>query len=1066
MINREEFILSGLTKEQSAAARTIDRDVVVYAGAGSGKTKTLVAHYLYLLSQGYCPEEIVSITFTEKAAREMKSRIKTRLQDLALQNDPEECEEKKRAERDYWLDFFARIENAPIGTIHSLYSRILRLHPAEAEIDPNFGVIEEYQSNLLLSEVVNAVTSESASLEKYEPLFEYFDEETICAALTGMINKRAVLKNAPRKMDEILSLFPEEPDESAREYARSVELLFCIYERAEERLQKELKSRSLQTFDSLETKAIEVLGIEKIRKTWHRKIRSILVDEFQDTNQVQRQFIELLRGENCSLFVVGDDKQSIYRFRGADVSVFSEQARQIEEKGGIRYDLDRSFRTHQKLLNAMQPILQSAMTSKELADKPYYVPFAPLTSDVPSTGEEPYLELLLSSEKRELSAELLASRLIELKNSGKLRNWGDVALLFRAATGFQYYEDAFEAAGIPYVTVAGKGFYDRQEIRDVLNILRCAADPENDAHFCGFLYSPLIGFTNEMTFRLRQFSEVAHPDEPLYRAFEDDAFSFETPGSQRILTRAREILNTLSEEAGKVRVDELLEDVYRLTDYRTALAMNGSERLWRNLDKLLQDARSAQQVIVNDFLERIETENSSGAREGEAPSDNSGAVQLMTIHKSKGLGFPLVVVADIGYSNRKSPNKFYSSMYGVSIENDENNIIYNLALDENKSEEAAERMRLLYVAMTRVKERLILCGKKGDKNSWYSSIIAALNVDKKDRCEEGEIREIPNFDGLSFYFQTRNISGETNTTENPSGQMNNGSVIPQNLWLYAPLPSSRNESGKTDSEENSFALRVGTLVHKAIELDLDPADSDTLSFITRETQQMAMFTESEQKQIRSRVLELLLRFRKSDIYKQMAQSERKMHEVPVTLAAKYGVRNRIIDLLLYNGGKWTVIDFKTDHIAGEEELSEALEGYQKQVLEYVRFTERIMNVVCQGKICFLDYKGGVLVKELNGTAAREDVSWDAVRAELEASDSPLLDLNIPWEESGIPLPDVHCPFELPEADNAQAELAWPEWKTALFLSEQKQDMNAYRKLGWKGFSVDQIDDLLQELRKA
>ena len=227
-----------------------------------------------------------------------------------------------------------------------------------------------------------------------------------------------------------------------------------------------------------------------------------------------------------------------------------------------------------------------------------------------------------------------------------------------------------------------------------------------------------------------------------------------------------------------------------------------------------------------------------------------------------------------------------------------------------------------------------------------------------------------------------------------------------------------------------------------------------------------MLTESEREQLRKRVLELLIRFRKSELCRQIAQSERRMHEVPVTLATKFGVRNRIIDLLLFNGGKWTVIDFKTDHITSDEELSEVLEGYQKQVLEYVQFTERILNVICEGKICFLDYKGGILVKELNGTAAKEAVSWDAVRSELEAADSLLLDLNIPWEDSGIPLPALRCPFELAEADNAQAELAWPEQKTALFLLDKKQDMNAYGKLGWEVFSVDQMDALFRYLRKA
>ena len=227
------------------------------------------------------------------------------------------------------------------------------------------------------------------------------------------------------------------------------------------------------------------------------------------------------------LFVVGDARQSIYRFRGADVTVFRDLQAEIQEEGGLLIDLDRTFRTHEGLLSALGDLLEPIMNAADLVERPYHVPYAALTahrSEPPKNVAAPHIEYLLapgrdSTQGRKAAARILAQRLLMLRSSGQIQAWSEVTLLFRASTSFQFYEDAFEAYGIPYVTVAGRGFYDRPEIRDVLNLLRALADPWDDLALAGLLCSPAFGLRQVGLAQLRwQGDQKAS----LYQALQGD----------------------------------------------------------------------------------------------------------------------------------------------------------------------------------------------------------------------------------------------------------------------------------------------------------------------------------------------------------------------------------------------------------------------------------------------------------------------------------------------------------------------------------------------------------------
>ena len=244
---------------------------------------------------------------------------------------------------------------------------------------------------------------------------------------------------------------------------------------------------------------------------WRAETEALLVDEFQDTNERQRELVELLNGGRGRLFIVGDAKQSIYRFRGAEVEVFRSARREISDHG-FACSLTCSHRTHQALLAALNRLLAAIMGEEEIAGEPWHEPFAALDAVRPVSGlplSGPYVELHLACGTKsdgalERAAHGLAHRLKEMvaESAGRL-GYGDIAVLCRGYRGFGAYEDAFEAAGIPYETVAGRGFLDRPEIRDLLNSLAAVSDPSDDLALYGLLRSPAFGLTDTELHHIR-----------------------------------------------------------------------------------------------------------------------------------------------------------------------------------------------------------------------------------------------------------------------------------------------------------------------------------------------------------------------------------------------------------------------------------------------------------------------------------------------------------------------------------------------------------------------------------
>lgn len=1082
----------GLTKDQRSSALERGRDVIVTAGAGSGKTRTLVARYASLLADGLSPRSVVAITFTKKAAREMRSRLREALTTLA--NNA-----KSKDERESWLSLGNQMDSARIGTIHSLCTEILRAHPAEAGIDPRFEVLDEGLAATLKDQVVDDALKAMVAKVEYKLLFQTLQTGGVQSLLESVLDRRleaqeifarqtdgdAIIRayietalNSQIIADSIKVLREFTPqgliDDANENLAAQVTELLILWTQAEDALKKgdvlacanylftarraqmkksggkktslakgavadlqaayddllnpliggkdskvsppsaesellfkqlqplvqkgselvhrlyqaELNQRHALDFDDLEYGAAQLLKRDDIRTYWQNEVQALLVDEFQDTNARQREIVEALAGSTGRLFVVGDTRQSIYRFRRADVTVFNDLQEQGRKKDDLVLNLDITYRAHEPLLNTMGDLLASVMGVDSDPARPYYVPYSPLSANrkkQPEHISDPHIEFVFGAgedagDARPVAARALARRLLELKEAGQITTWDDVALLFRASSGYVYYEDAFEDAGIPFVTVSGRGFYDRPEIRDVLNLLRALADPADDLAMAGLLRSPAFGLSDIALYQLRL--QGTDPT-PYWIALQSNV-SFLSELDQVRAKRAVMILQILLPQVDREPVADLLSTLVDMTDYRAILASDdesGSEgRLWRNLDKLISDAQSSSYINVRDFLEYLSTLSDAGAREGEAPADAQGAVRLMTIHKSKGLEFPLVVLADAGRSPVvKSDSVYLLPETGLSFNLDNAPMLYRLSKELDRKQNEAEAGRLLYVALTRAKDKLMVSGhavmsKSGDygASGWIREICEKLDLDvNKVVSEAGTASDLKTVSGHSIRAWCIPADDFQNINAKKQEQVQVSET--QVRVLYQTLIEQKPEIIVEDEDEPKRVWRaaestdhippsvIGQMTHKALELWLPSDDPRIIPLLESLALGAGLARKEQRTEAVRRVYELIERFSLHPLRAEIDSAEERHHEVPYARINGDRTETGYIDLLYRKGDIWHVIDFKTDSIRSVSEGKELIQKYTNQLRRYAGAIRELIGQDSSLSLCFLDDEGRALV---------------------------------------------------------------------------------------------------------
>jgi len=714
-----------LTEEQERAAERRAEPLLLSAAAGSGKTLVLVERFVRAVRRdGIQPGRILAITFTERAAGELRERVRARLLELG----------EREAARD--------TEAAFVGTFHSFCARVLRAHAPAAGLDPEFEILDEGLSGRLRDRAMRIALTDLLRGERREAVdvVAAYRVDRVAAMISSV---HAQLRSRGQREPRLPALLPREGgelEEQALAACRELDLLLAAFGRAYERLKRE---RGAVDFDDLELIAGELLaGDEAVRSSWSGRFELLMVDEFQDTNPRQLEILRAL--DRGNLFTVGDELQSIYGFRHADVSLFRDRRSELEDVGAS-LALTHNFRSDPAVLDIVNALF---------ADR--FDGFTPLVPARAGGEHHPHrVELLISDrdgwdERPELARELsngmptaatwrlaeahaLAARVAEMVQLEGVRA-ADIVVLLRAGGDMRVYERALALRGVRTLAATG-AFWEHQQVADMLAYLRALANPLDELSLYGVLASPLVGLSSDA------LAVLAATAREQGRGLWHAACSGAAPLSEADAAALGAFCRSLGSErdgAPMRPLSDLIERAVQAASYRAhILALEGGERRLANIHKLLRLARrfeSAEGRDLRGFLDHVDhLSNSAGAREAEAPVDGADpdAVRLMSIHAAKGLEFPVVCLADLG----RAPN---NSTPDLLIDGDRVGLRLALldgerarpALDfeqlahERSAREAEEEDRILYVAMTRARERLLLSGA-ADFGRWADASASA-----------------------------------------------------------------------------------------------------------------------------------------------------------------------------------------------------------------------------------------------------------------------------------------------------------------------------------------------------
>ncbi|MCA1578161.1 MAG: UvrD-helicase domain-containing protein [Acidobacteria bacterium] len=840
-----------LLPEQAAAAYEISKHISVTAGPGSGKTTVLVERYLHILREySLSIDQIVAITFTNRAANEMRERLRADLHHmLRIASD----EERRR-----WINYKRTLDGAVITTIHGFCARLLREFPIEARVDPQFLLLDEHRAAMMLELRVEEVLSDfisgghveisrltlgvgrsrlaaalaqvyrdargqglsledlalatarvHATEEDHAHALEEL-EETLAGFLNvrrttpaAMLNK-ADVADAWSKLGKLLTSIPSH--ETLADYCRGVEAfraprpalrgavadhvkaldeliwakdlkgrvpqvcldLFArqyalemvnLLLRIDLRLNEEKQKLSALDFDDLELRTLVLLERPEVLARISERYRFFLVDEFQDTNPVQRVLLEraaLTKGRRpANLFIVGDRKQSIYGFRGADVDVFREMTATLLAHGGEEKRLQLNFRSQPPLIAFFNHLFpRMFQVPDDLPPSEYknldqlgFVKHEPSEPRRELRDEGPLIEMLVTTkpsleddpraqqDSRVLDAQQVARRILALKKASPELKYGNIALLFRAMTQVQIYESVFRRANIPYQTVLGRGFYEREEITDLIQLLRFLDNKTDEIALAAVLRSPLCGISDNALLALRcapWLAEIETVDplrgfsitRRLYTALRRHGeIAYISDEEHQLLERASALISELVARRHHYPIHDLLRFAVNESEYMTVTAANfdGAQRL-ANVERLFTLAarfESSGTHLIRDFVRYVEEFEAIGSRESEGPIDQAAdAVRLMTIHQAKGLEFPVVFIPDLQRLSRVGTDNWVllDRHLGLTLKVPDGRgslvagCTYTGFERRHAWREQFENMRLLYVAASRAEDRLIMTG--------------------------------------------------------------------------------------------------------------------------------------------------------------------------------------------------------------------------------------------------------------------------------------------------------------------------------------------------------------------
>jgi ATP-dependent exoDNAse (exonuclease V) beta subunit len=940
-------------------------DACVVAGPGSGKTTVLVEYFRRLVAEGVDPLRILAITFTEKAAGNMRKKLAE-----AFQDD---------------VRIRGALERAWVSTVHGFCARLLKENAVFAGIDPEFTVAAARESwrmqqdamaeamDSLFREHPAAVRALVRGLSSYdfeESVLNAYDamrgagmtvEQTaalapppgigrdeIAACLRELRNhslalwkldQRAHLEEAIEAAQRILEAPPAEAlalcaafplklnsckrntpaYESAKllkeqvgeaMYALATEcytaerrLLVEIFRRFDRLYRERKRAAGALDFADLEEFAVRLLEDRpETRARLQAQFDHILMDEFQDTNGQQARLLSLIRAAG-RFYAVGDINQSIFGFRHAEPEGFARYREEVERGGRHHVELRENFRSRAAILRAVEDTVgrEPGIVSHRLIPGRRFETERPLC-----------VEAIYAAPGEAEEAQWVARRIGELLDAEPRFTYRGVAVLVRNTEVIPAFTAAFDAARIPYVVNQGRGFYDSREVVDLTHLLRVIANPRDEISLAAVLRSPLVGASDEQILELRTKSD--NIGEALPAEFRDRLHGWRVRREH-------------------VTFDRLLAEAVDECGYPAS----------PNLDKFLAQARdAAARMSLDEFVAELELVRDENPREPDAPpEDSTDAVKVMTVHSAKGLEFPIVFLAALHKGiDTDVPVVAFSRRFGLGARwripgarKDKDDLFQHAIREERKQREAEESSRLLYVAMTRAEEHLALSFSGKKPGNWAAVAMRNLGLDISASRDE-----VLEFDGWQMRFLATDRGTDVPPRPRREAPEDTTSLLPR------PAVDGQYDSAATVTQLATFAvcprkyllggyLGFGKTAPESL-------DGPELPAAVLGSQVHALLAGQPVPDADPEAVRLAAVFRESPLGKRAAQAARREREFDFVLEIEDLIVHGQIDLWFEENGEIVIVDYKTDSVKAAEAHQRA-QDYALQLRVYAMAVERL-----------------------------------------------------------------------------------------------------------------------------
>lgn len=1021
--------------------KQLTTNFLIEAGAGSGKTTSLVERMVNLIGKGVCPiNKIVAITFTRKAADELKLRFQSELEKKWKQ----EMNVERRSRLAHAIQ---NIEQCFIGTVHAFCSKLLRERPIEAKLDIDPQELEVHEDNELLEEAwhiylhnlkenngqqlkilnglgineddlfsclqemkeypdIEWVTNEVARPD-LQPIFQSFSNlvkeasrllpreepekgyDGLQKALIGAVkNMRHMAGNQDQHIIAIFELFnrnlkptfnrwdPNDKEDVrfygekiASEFEKTVKPLlqswweYChpnvvaFLLGALETYQQLKQERSLLNFQDLLLKTNKLLKENaEVRSYFQQKYQCLLVDEFQDTDPIQAEIMFFLTSQNheekewtkCqpkpgSLFVVGDPKQAIYRFRRADIDTYNQVKRLIEEHGGEILQLTMNFRTVDTIAESLNSVFEKLLPEEETIHQAAYRPLHAFHQDNHRflSGIKQLMVPAEYTRKDDIvarDAEMIARYIRERMNEGDRPK--DFLVLNRYNEGIATYAQTLETFGIP-VSVSGEIVIGEfVEFRDMLTLLKTFIDPTDSVAFVATLRSTFFGISDDELYQWKHAGGAFSLYSTTPAGLDEVTKEKYAQALMKLVTYQKWIRNF----SPTVAIEKIMDDVgfYALLVHRQ-LGKQAHKSLLQILERLKQEEASGNttfRAIYDMFFDMVMEETEVANFEQEA-----NAVRVMNIHKAKGLEAPIVFLAHPA----KKVNPAFNLSKHIKREDNQSKGYFSfstgnkrvrktIALPQNwnviKEEELRylleEEIRIVYVAATRAERALIISSRErnNNRNPW-NELLKIDSIELIDVNEKECITLDPTLVPFSDYWKaTTNRLDWLETQKTPT----------YGVWS----PTAEKEVLALERETGG-GKEWGTIIHDVLEKVV--CGDDITHFVRHALAKYNLPLDRE-----AEVLEYVQRFKDSDVWQALESADLIFTEVPFNLKVTkdeelYSFVQRdnqqsaiyisgVIDLIYKVNDEWFIVDYKTDRVKKEGDLNRLREFYRDQIQFY------------------------------------------------------------------------------------------------------------------------------------